>query len=422
MRATKNKAYQSKHDNVDAKAYRRNRSIMELVKSPVVILSVVVVVGLVLLVSARAASVRKSVRFSLSSSSTDGGYTFTDSNIDVAKWLQPEAIPILNPAEGSWPQGSLGNFRILCWASHLNYDDPIMYPEDKYPNGQGQGKAHLHLFFGNRSTNYQTTPANITTKGEGSCQGGPLNRSAYWIPALLDKNNKARIPFTTVFYYKTQGVDKSTVQALPTGLRMITGKPNAVSPQNNWRIKWICLGGTNAGVTSDLIPKCDVGSKLKLQLLFPQCGARNSDGTPVLDSTDHQSHMTYQDDYYHTCPATHPIVYPEISLNIIWNNTDTTTDGWYISSDRMTMPDGTRMNVPGGTTTHADWFMGWKPEIMQTFVNRCLHEGRNSNQGNLCDGTRLKMISGPNGGEYTGPQIVDPPVAPNGQVDMTATF
>jgi hypothetical protein len=236
---------------------------------------------------------------------------------------------------------------------------------------------------------------------------------------MLDANNKARIPFTTVFYYKTQGVAKNSVQPYPTGLRMITGNSKAMSPQNDWHRKWMCV---NNGVKYDTIPNCPPGAKLKMELSFPQCGARNLDGSPVLDSEDHQSHMTYQDPFYHTCPIDHPIVYPEVSLNIIWNNSDVSTAGWYISSDRMTMPDGTKMNVPGGTTIHADWFMGWKPEIMQTFINRCLHEGRNSQSGNLCDGTRLKMISGPNGGEYTGPQVVDPPVAPNGQVNMTATF
>ena len=337
---------------------------------------------------------------------------------DLASWLQSEAVAPINPAEGSWPAGSLGNFRFICWPSHLNYDDPIVYP------GQ-QGKAHLHMFFGNRATNYQTTPQNIAAKGDGSCQGGPINRTAYWVPALLDPNGKARLPLTTVFYYKTQGIAKASVQPIPNGLRMISGNPKAMSPQNDWHQVWACYNadGSKVGESYVIPQNCGNGQSLKLQFSFPQCGARNSDGSPTLDSADHKSHMAFQDPYYHTCPSTHPIPYPEISLNMLWKlGAGETTAGWYLSSDKMTMADGTQMNVPGGTTTHADWFMGWNQQVMDTFINRCLREGRNSNQGNLCDGTRLKMVAGPNGGEFTGSRIVDPPSSPTGQVNFASPF
>ncbi len=341
-----------------------------------------------------------------------GAVTPPAATFNASDWMTSSTIPGLNPAEGSWPVGSLGNFRFLCWASHLNYDDPIVYPGEK-------AKAHLHMFFGNRNLSYQTTAENITKSGSGSCYGGPLNRTGYWIPALLDSNNKARIPNWVVFYYKSQGLAVNSIQPYPTGLRMIQGNMNATSSQNDWRIQWQCLNSAESniypGQEFSVIPNCPAGNKLKLQFLFPQCGARNADGTPKLDSPDHKSHMIVQTDS-HVCPSSHPIPYPEVSLNMIWNVTGSNANTWYLSSDRMG-----GVNKPGGTTTHADWFMGWDENTMNTFVNRCIREGRNSNNGNLCNGTSLKAVAGPEGGRFTGAEVVDPP-AVGSQYNVESAF
>ena len=60
--------------------------------------------------------------------------------------------------------GCQGQFRTYCQYSHLNYDDPIVYP------GQS-GKAHLHLYWGNMSADSNTTNERLVNSGGGSCEG-----------------------------------------------------------------------------------------------------------------------------------------------------------------------------------------------------------------------------------------------------------
>ena len=61
----------------------------------------------------------------------------------------------------------------------MAFDDPIVYP--------GQvGKSHLHVFFGNTGANANSTAASIAGSGNSTCDGGTVNRSAYWVPALID--------------------------------------------------------------------------------------------------------------------------------------------------------------------------------------------------------------------------------------------
>src|SRR5262245_53339915 len=77
----------------------------------------------------------------------------------------------------------VGAFRTVCDFSHMNYDDPIVFP------GQ-PGKAHLHAHFGNTLTDADTTAENLRNSGNSTCRGGTANRTAYWVPAVIDRNGK----------------------------------------------------------------------------------------------------------------------------------------------------------------------------------------------------------------------------------------
>ena len=68
-----------------------------------------------------------------------------------------------SPQQG-YEDGDQGNFRNYCDFSHMNYDDPIVYP------GQ-PGAAHLHSFFGNTGVNARTTTGSLRTSGNGTCWG-----------------------------------------------------------------------------------------------------------------------------------------------------------------------------------------------------------------------------------------------------------
>src|SRR6185295_4061675 len=89
----------------------------------------------------------------------------------------------------------VGAFRSVCEFSHMNYDDPIVYP------GQ-HGKAHLHTYFGNTSVVANSTAASLRATGNSTCRGGIINRSAYWVPALLDHLGRPVKPEYMDVYYK----------------------------------------------------------------------------------------------------------------------------------------------------------------------------------------------------------------------------
>lgn len=81
------------------------------------------------------------------------------------------------------PQGSdtneRGTFRTACEFTHLNYDDPIMAPGN--PDAM-----HMHLYLGNPITDSSTVTADeISAAMTTACQGGPLNKTSYWIPSVI---------------------------------------------------------------------------------------------------------------------------------------------------------------------------------------------------------------------------------------------
>jgi Domain of unknown function (DUF1996) len=255
------------------------------------------------------------------------------------------------PAE---PSGDgVGAFRIICMYSHMNFDDPIVYP--------GQvGRSHLHTFFGNTRTNAASNVDSIELTGNSTCFGGTANRSAYWIPSLIDTRDGTPLPpFHAIFYYKSgyRGVDAKDIITMPRGLRMLAGNPSATTLSQATEFgRWSCNG-----VTSKSIPtNCPVGSELEFQLDFPQCW----NGVD-LDSPDHRSHMAYATPGV-GCPSSHPKPIPVISFNIFWDVTETNaTTHWRLSSDMYT-------NAPGGYSMHGDWFNGWNRDIEDQWIKHCV--------------------------------------------------
>src|SRR5690606_18586551 len=112
----------------------------------------------------------------------------------------------------------IGAFRTSCSFSHMNYDDPIVFP------GQ-PGKAHLHAYFGNTLADASSTAESLRNSGNSTCRGGIANRSAYWVPAVIDENGAPVKPNSAQIYYKTgyRGIRPEQVQVFPQGLRMIAG-------------------------------------------------------------------------------------------------------------------------------------------------------------------------------------------------------
>lgn len=268
----------------------------------------------------------------------------------------------------------MGAFRIPCSLSHFNFDDPIVHPGRP-------GATHLHMFFGNTATNAHSTASSIAQSGRSTCAGGTANRSAYWVPALIDGKGNAVVPSSTIFYYKTGhgGVAPRDVRQPPAGLRMIAGSMRATTAQDGLRWScWEAYAGHHATIRGVVThPACRPGLSLNMGIDFPQCwDGRN------LDSPDHQSHMAYATG--RGCPTTHPVAIPVISFNIQWKIPVTGAADWHLSSD---MYDYAARG--GGLSIHGDWFNGWDPAVAATWIQHCNNAAKDCHGYLLGDGRTL---------------------------------
>jgi hypothetical protein len=288
-------------------------------------------------------------------------------------------LRIMNPSpEGVERAGDgVGSFRTTCKPSHMNFDDPLLYP-----GAANAGRAHHHTFFGNTSVWAGTDLDNLRNVGGSSCSGGSANKSAYWVPSMIDtRTGTPLVPHSIGVYYKSgyglRNEYRSQIQPFPAGLKILAGVPMASSVPSNAKYQIWCEGGGSSDKVRT-IPNCPAGSEMWLQLEFPECW----DGKN-LDSPDHKSHMAYAGDNGGRCPSTHPVPITTITFNIIYAvKSGDDTRAWSLSSD---MSPNAR-----GASMHGDWINGWDPEIHQLWLNNCTKAGVDCHTDNLGDGRRLQ--------------------------------
>lgn len=270
-----------------------------------------------------------------------------------------------------------GNFRTVCDPTHMSRDDPIVFP------GQ-PGRAHLHTFFGNTEANAYSTTQSLLTTGNSSCRGGIVNRSAYWVPSMIDtRTNRAVMPTGFNFYYKSGylGVRPETIRPFPRGLRMIAGDPRNTSsnyvPGSRSAWRFTCLNNNTDATTGLSIPNCSVGDDVRLEIFFPQCWVG---GEENVDSPDHTSHMAYANG--RGCPASHPVPLMEITFNIHYRITEANqATHWRLSSDNY--------SGPAGYSAHGDWWNGWDETVMNIIVSNCINRGLDCKSHLLGDGREI---------------------------------
>ena len=290
----------------------------------------------------------------------------------------------LSPTNEVAPAGD-GAFRTSCLPSHMAFDDPIVYP--------GQvGRSHLHTFFGNTLTNATSTPESIRNTGNSTCRGGIANRSSYWVPTMIDTKDGTPIAADSIgVYYKNGIFDGSTVNPFPVGLRMIAGEPGGTTARGQWSdfsYRFKCLGGPNNqnDKYGSGIPNCDVGAEVWQEIFFPQCW----DGKN-LDSPDHKSHMSYfvtiqtpAGAWVPACPTTHPVILAQVAFNVIYVVKEQDAPlRWRLSSDNYDK------STPGGYSSHGDWFNGWKSDVSDAFVDKCVRAKKDCHSHLLGDGRKI---------------------------------
>jgi hypothetical protein len=238
------------------------------------------------------------------------------------------------------------SFAVRCDFSHRLSDDPIKYP---YPPGN-KGASHSHDFFGNRSTQYNSTydgsaTGSVSMIGKPTTCSRPEDTAGYWIPTVSWKDSKGTQTTLTanraVFYYRAGLKDYRTVQPSAKDLRVV----------DDARITWYC--GTGDDKASSAIPptQCSSGV-LGLKIVFPDCVAKDpTTGGQQLDSPDHESHMVkskLQDGDTRVCPSAYPIPVPTLTVNI--NFPMPTTSGTVVLSSG------------DASSIHADFWNTWNQD------------------------------------------------------------
>jgi hypothetical protein len=256
----------------------------------------------------------------------------------------------------------------------MAFDDPIVFP------GQ-PGASHLHMFFGNSLANGNSTATSIASTGNSTCRGGTINRTAYWVPAMIDTKDGTPIAASdSSFYYKTAyaGLAPSSIKAFPPGMRIIAGDSKATGPGGPFDYNCNDAGG-NEVLKGSTILSCPANTWLIMTVMFPQCW----DGVN-LDSPDHKSHMAYPTGG--KCPSTHPVGVPEITFRISFPVKEANAPArWRLASDNYDR------SLPGGYSAHGDWFNGWKPDFMSVWMSKCLNASADCHSHLLGDG---RMMTG----------------------------
>lgn len=289
--------------------------------------------------------------------------------------------------------GEAGAFRTKCDYSHMSNDDPIVYP------GQS-GAAHLHVFFGNTGTNSATTPTNLLNSGNSTCSGGTLNRSAYWVPAMIDtsigrpvrpSDPRGQFMGDLEVYYKNgyQGIGYGDIQTFPKGFEMIAGNlPGATSATPNSHVNYYCEDADQSQQSKrgTSIPVCNKGQILTMFIEFPQCW--DGKNTTVPGARSHMAYGTARGSSrpFATdgCPSTHPIGLPVVEMFVRYYVSTTNTANWRLSSDNYT-------NGPGGYSGHADYMFAWDETVFPRVKKNCYNAQKDCLFG-MGDGTEPKFM------------------------------
>ncbi|OLB82638.1 MAG: hypothetical protein AUI14_00330 [Actinobacteria bacterium 13_2_20CM_2_71_6] len=264
-----------------------------------------------------------------------------------------------------------GAFRTVCKPSHMLPDDPIVLP------GQ-PGASHLHTFFGNTGTDAKSTADSIAHGGNGSCRGGIINRTGYWVPTVIDTRTGQPIAPDLIHVYYKSGylLRPDQIHPMPEGLRMVAGDSKASSGQPHGN--WTCFDGGAGHDRTDQIHQCDANSPLSMNIEFPQCW-----NGKTLDSPDHKSHMAYPIEGK-GCPDGYPVAIPVISFHVLYKVRGVDISGWRLSSDTYDA------GKPGGYSVHGDWFYGWKTDVVNRWIPACVQRIATCGSHILGDGWVMK--------------------------------
>lgn len=290
-----------------------------------------------------------------------------------------------------------GAFRFTCGGDgKLAYDDPVVFP------GQ-PGASHLHLAWGNEDFSAATTPESLAASAATNCNSSPfaLNRSLYWMPALVHDSGQVVRPDLVSVYYKRAMASSPFCRpgarefigkciGLPNQIRYIFGWDAARPMAKVQGASWYCTGGTQqhyGDLDAVFASGCKPGDTLVANTVAQNCWDGDN-----LDSSDHRSHMAYADyrrgDGYAHCPASHPFHIPQEENKAMWTVTADMIGPNGRSRVRLASDHMLRGAKPG-QTLHADYMEAWVAQAKALWLTNCIDKGLSCSGGEMGNGTQL---------------------------------
>jgi hypothetical protein len=258
-----------------------------------------------------------------------------------------------------------GGFVVPCDYTHTLADDPIVMPGHA-------GMSHSHDFFGNISTNAQSTYPSMLAAGT-KC--ALLDDTAgYWLPtpSMWDRPFHPQGRFGDIrVYYKAAGA--ALVEPIPPDLEMIGGNRDADSPLPISRIHWYCGAGPGAKTPFSQHPYDCTPYAAVHQFVDGVVGVVN------LPRCWNGTGITPSDVVYPvtgtaaTCPEGHGHLLPQISERVHFGIMDPC--GGMEPCGPNDGSDNVVLSLASGPfyTLHADFWNTWQPESLDVLITKCLN-------------------------------------------------
>ncbi|BEI84169.1 hypothetical protein CcaverHIS002_0407730 [Cutaneotrichosporon cavernicola] len=278
------------------------------------------------------------------------------------------ALSLVTPVEA-------GLFVVAAGTIAVARIDPIVNP--------GEIGGHVHSLFG--ASNIRDVLNTPEEQLRAQCTTAKVqdDKSSYWVPTLYyirkDGTYEGMAHHSRIYY----NVDPAYTP-FPPGMRIVSGNSMNRNPKQESvrgvKMDFAALGRQEWGI---YLPNTTTYSNFpggpRTGIEFPSCGWANQS----LDSDDHFSHLTWpiatgggeiwQTSQSPKCPESHPIRYPNIFVETNYYPSEAQVAEWGSRSNHYIFSNGDLL----GTSFHADFVNGWKPDVLASAIKNCGNAGEN---------------------------------------------